>query len=74
MTTSEKKWVRVVNGPVQIGKEVVGIKDYAHADAEEADALASVGYVKIVSDAEGEAAAAKAKPAEEPTAKTVAKK
>lgn len=71
MSSSEKKWVRIVNGPVQVGKEVFGIKDYVHASAEEADALASVGYVKIVTDAEGEAAAAKAKgkPVEEPVEK-----
>lgn len=69
MSSNEKKWVRIVNGPVQVGKEVFGIKDYVHADAEEADALASVGYVKIVSDKEGEAAAAKVKgkAVEEPT-------
>lgn len=64
--SENKKWVRVVNGPVMVGREVVQTKGYAHATADEADALALVGYVKVVPDAEGEAAAAK-------VSKTIAK-
>ena len=54
-----KKWVRVVNGPVMVDNKVVQTKGYAHTSAEEADALALVGYVKVVTDAEGEAASTK---------------
>lgn len=51
---SEKKYVRVVNGPIQIGDKVIPVKGYAHVAEVEADALVAVGHVKIVGDAEGE--------------------
>ena len=69
---SDKKYIRVVNGPIQIGTNVRPTKWYEQVDGNEADALAAVGHVKIVSDAEGEkgveaqAPAKKAEPEAEP--------
>ena len=51
---SDKKYIRVVNGPIQIGTNVRPTKWYEQVDGNEADALAAVGHVKIVTDAEGE--------------------
>lgn len=60
---SEKVYVRVTNGPIQVGNEVVATKGYAHIAKVEADALAATGYAKIVGDAEGEKALKAAKAA-----------
>ena len=68
---SDKKYIRVVNGPIQIGTNVRPTKWYEQVDGNEADALAAVGHAKIVTDAEGEKgvkAQAPVKPEAEPEA------
>lgn len=77
---SDKKYIRVVNGPIQIGTNVRPTKWYEQVDGNEADALAAVGHAKIVTDAEGEkgvkaqAPAKKAEPEAEPEAPADGKK
>ena len=51
---SDKKYIRVVNGPVLVGKEIRPTKWYEQVDGNEATAFEAVGHAKIVSDAEGE--------------------
>ena len=66
---SDKKYIRVVNGPIQIGTNVRPTKWYEQVDGNEADALAAIGHAKIVTDAEGEKgvkAQAPAKPEAKP--------
>ena len=66
---SDKKYIRVLNGPIQIGTNVRPTKWYEQVDANDAAAFEAVGHAKIVSDAEGEKgvkAQAPAKPEVEP--------
>ena len=51
---SDKKYIRVLNGPIQIGTNVRPTKWYEQVDANDAAAFEAVGHAKIVSDAEGE--------------------
>lgn len=51
---SDKNYIRVVNGPIQIGTNVRPTKWYEQVDANDAAAFEAVGHAKIVTDAEGE--------------------
>ena len=68
---SDKKYIRVVNGPIQIGTNIRQTKWYEQVDGNDAAAFEAVGHAKIVSDAEGEKgvkAQAPVKPEAEPEA------
>lgn len=74
-----KKYIRVVNGPIQIGDKVFNTKQVAHADADEANALVISGYAKHVSDEQGQketeaADKGKRKPEPEPEGEPEGKK